>query len=127
MSFQVGTVCYPDSTSALEAIAAQISVLTVPGSGTNTMPYYIFASAVSSTTITLKAYYSSNGLVAYTTTLTPVLMPCVVPDVSSTFDYTQGAAIFSFFLTNVLICWWVAKNAGVIIDLIRRAGVTVRR
>ena len=55
---------------------------------------------------------------AYNTTYNNVIAP---------FDYTQGAAIFSFFLTQVMVCWWVAKNAGLRLDLVRRAASSVRR
>ncbi len=48
-------------------------------------------------------------------------------NVTAPFDYAQGAAIFGFFLTNTLLCWWVAKNAGLLMDLVRRAASTVRR
>ena len=36
------------------------------------------------------------------------------------FDYVLAASIFSFFFSFTVGCWIVAKNAGVILEAVRR-------
>lgn len=36
------------------------------------------------------------------------------------FDYAQGATLWSFAFTSVLMCWFVARGAGTILGLIRK-------
>lgn len=40
--------------------------------------------------------------------------------VSEPFDYGQAASLWSFALSSVLLCWFVARGAGTILGLIRR-------
>lgn len=39
---------------------------------------------------------------------------------SEPFDYGQAATLWSFALSSVLLCWFVARGAGTILGLIRR-------
>lgn len=36
------------------------------------------------------------------------------------FDYGQAAILWSFALSTVLLCWFVARGAGTLLGLIRR-------
>lgn len=36
------------------------------------------------------------------------------------FDYAQASAIFAFFFSFVVGCWYVSKNIGVILEAVRR-------
>lgn len=36
------------------------------------------------------------------------------------FDYVQASAIFAFFFSFVVGCWYVSRNIGVILEAVRR-------
>lgn len=40
--------------------------------------------------------------------------------VGEPFDYAQAATLWSFALSSVLLCWFIARGAGTILGLIRK-------
>jgi len=118
--FLVAHQCAPTSADAIRLLLADFPVV-----GDRQFTTAVSATFVAPSTfnLTLKSD-SLNAATTITTTKTFTLARCdpALPvDVNVTvFDPILAAGIWMFAITVVLGCWVLAKNAGIIIDMIRR-------
>ena len=49
-----------------------------------------------------------------------VLTPCSLSENVNAYSYLDGAAIWSFFFSFTVLCWFVAKNVGLVLQFIKR-------
>jgi hypothetical protein len=115
LGFSFNGSCYPDSASAVDAVSTffprldsgqLISIGQPYFSAPNNVYFWITSQNVSTGAIT-----GVNGGFTLTT--------CNVP-LGSVFDPVLAGQLWMFALTIILGCWVLAKNAGLILEAIRR-------
>lgn len=114
-AFAIAGLCYRTPQDAFTAFKNQFPVFDA-GSLT-----YIYSASVSDAgVITYNLYtrpITGNALASRSGTLQ--LTPCTTPDVP--YDYANAGAIWGFFFSFTVGLWLVAKNAGLVLEFIKKA------
>ena len=115
-NFAFGGHCYASDADALAAFEASFP-WQVPPRTITYLSSYLDANGVGLIQYTVRSRDMATGAqVAFNGSLQ---MPsCNTPD--PTFDYLVAGGLFAFFFTSIVGLWLVAKNAGLILEAVRR-------
>ena len=113
-AFAINGLCYAAPADALTAFNNLYPIV-----GETNMTYLVSSSVTAGGVLT----YSLNTRPITGNTLTSragtlQLTPCTNPD--APYDYANAGAIWAFFFSFTICLWLVAKNAGLIMNFIRR-------
>lgn len=115
-AFATKGLCYSTPADALTAWNNQFPVF-----DSANITYLVSSSVTAAGALTYSLNtrpITSNTLSSRTGTLQ--LTPCTKPD--APYDYANAGAIWAFFFSMTVGLWLVAKNAGAIINFVRRHG-----
>ena len=113
-AFAFGGLCYATPAAALVAFQTLYPIV-----GETQYTYLQTAKITAAGALTYDVRtrpLSSNTLTSRTGTL--YLTPCDKPD--APYDYANAGAIWAFFFSFTVVLWLIAKNAGLILDFIKR-------
>lgn len=64
--------------------------------------------------------YMDKDVAALLGWVQPANSPCITPLLDQPYNYVDAAAAWAFAFTWVLTLWFIAKNAGIIVNAIRK-------
>lgn len=132
LGWRVEGNCLADVAAAKEAVVSMYPKLVMIDTSPYTFVYTAYGSTVTQLTGPADALVLRiNPATNYVGTGTPsrsfhtyVFPQCVIEDFQGSsmaaYDYVQGAAIWGFFFSFTVALWLVAKNAGLVINFIKR-------
>lgn len=113
-AYAIGGLCYATPADALTAFNNLYPIV-----GETNMIYLVSSSVTASGELAYSLQtrpITGNNLNSRTGTL--FLTPCTKPD--APYDYANAGAIWAFFFSFTLLLWIIAKNAGLILNFVRR-------
>ena len=113
-AFAINGLCYAAPSDALTAFKNLYPMV-----GEINMTYLVSASVNASGVLTYSlATRPITSITLASRTGTLYLTPCTKPDLP--YDYANAGAIWAFFFSFTVCLWLVAKNAGLIMNFIKR-------
>lgn len=132
LGWRIGNECVADIPAAKEAVISMYPKFLMIDTSSIYYTFTAYGSTVTQLTGPADALVLRiNPATNYVGTGTPsrnfhtyVFPQCVIEDFQGSsmaaYDYVQGAAIWGFFFSFTVALWLVAKNAGLVINFIKR-------